>query len=237
MFDFEALKTEEKSQAVKDYTGYQELLRSIARDECQLSKPEILQIIERADADVTQLETDVAWRRERDKMITELQQMPKYRAKLEALTTTLNQMHAELEKIKAEYEAKSNPIWWERKRLDDHICDVSYYGNELFESCREANLKVEYETLRDSWDNRAESNLYDRQHSLDSKITEARSNYHYHDRNITIESDEKKRFYKEQIKALEAEYEAIELKKIEVAQQKADHEAALEKIRQQMIFS
>jgi hypothetical protein len=62
MFDFEALKIEEKNQFVKDDNEYQELLRSIERNECKLSKQEVLRIIERADADVTQLEADVQWR-------------------------------------------------------------------------------------------------------------------------------------------------------------------------------
>jgi hypothetical protein len=83
MFDFEALKVEEKNQFIKDDNEYQELLRSIAKNERKRSKQEVLRIIERADADVTQLEADVQWRQKRDKIIAEFKCVPEYRTKQE----------------------------------------------------------------------------------------------------------------------------------------------------------
>jgi hypothetical protein len=193
--------------------------------------------VERADADVTQLEAVVAWRRERDKMIAEVHRIGEYRVQSDELTGNLNKMDAELETFQKEHDAKYHPIRWERNQLDGKVKTAQNYRNTLVESCRDANLKLEYETLRDSWDNRLESNLNERQCRIQSEMMEARSNYQYHERNFTIDRDDQKRFYKERIKTLEAEHEAIELKKIDVAKQKGDLETALEKLREAMIFA
>jgi hypothetical protein len=234
-FDFAALKSEEKMQAVKDYTAYQDLLRSIANDECTLSKQEVLRIIERADADVTQLESDVAWRRERDKMIAEIHRIEEYRTKSDALTDTLKKMTADFKRYEEEYEAKFYPIQRERNQLDGKAKTAQSYRDTLIESCRDANLKLEYETLRDSWDKRLESNLHERQCRIESELADARSGYERSDKTLTIDRDDQKRFYKERIKELEAESKAIELKKTDVARQKSDLETALEKLREAMI--
>jgi hypothetical protein len=237
MFDFEALKVEEKNQFVKDDNEHQELLRSIAKNECQLSKQEVLRIVERADADVTQLEADVRWRQERDKMIAELKRVPEYRTKKEELTVTLQKMWDDLQKVKEEYKTKRYPLYWKRNQFDDKIRAAEDYRRNLFETFRNTNLKLEYETLRQQWDDRAEAYLYERQRRIQDEISDAQSNYERVKKTITIDQDEKKRYYKEQIKSLEAEYEAIELKKLETATKKAEHESALEKLREQIIFA
>jgi predicted DNA-binding protein YlxM (UPF0122 family) len=237
MFDFTALTSEENTQAVKDYTAYQDLLRSIVNDECTLSKQEVLRIIERADADVTQLEADVAWRRERDKMIAEIHRIEEYRTKRDALTDTLKKMTADFKRYEEEYEAKFYPIQRERNQLGGKVKTATGYRNTLAESCRDVKLKLEYETLCDSWDNRLESNLHERQCRIQSELADAKSGYERSNKTLTIDRDGKKRLYKERIKELEAESQAIELKKIEVAQQKAGYETALEKLREAMIFA
>jgi hypothetical protein len=237
MFDFEALKVEEKNQFVKDDNEYQELLRSIAKNECQLSKQEVLRIIERADADVTQLEADVQWRQKRDKMIAELQCVPEYRTKKEELDVTLQKMWDDLQKVKDEYETKRHPLAYEYDQLDKKIRTAEDYRCELFKTCRNKNLKLEYETLQQEWDDRAECYLYERQRQIRDKISDAQSNYERAKNTITVDQGDQKRYYKEQIKSLDAEYEAIELKKLEIAKKKTEHEAALEKLYEQMTFA
>ncbi|MDR2116761.1 MAG: hypothetical protein LBP87_10330 [Planctomycetaceae bacterium] len=237
MFDFEALKVEEKNQFVKDANEYQELLRSIARNECKLSRQDVLRIIERADADVNQLEADVQWRQRRDEKIAELKRVPEYRTQKEELNATLQTMRDDLQKVKNEYETKRYPLACQYDQLDQKIRTAQDYRSELFETCRNTNLKLEYETLQEQWDNRAENYLYERQGQIGDKISDAQSNYERAKKTITIDQDDKKRRYKEQIKSLSAEYEAIELKKLELAKKKAEHEAALEKLREQMIFA
>jgi hypothetical protein len=237
MYDFEALKTEEKNQSVKDYTEYQELLRSIAQNKCTLSKSEVLRIIERANADVTQLQTDVEWRCKRDEMIAELKRVPEYRTQRDELTATLQKLADEFKKVKEEYVAKSDPLYWKRDQFCNKINKAEDCRRTLFESCRDTNLKVEYETLQQQWDNHIEKNLYNRQEGIQSELSDARYQYKYYDNNFTVDRDEQKRYYKERIKSLEAEYDAIELKKSEIATKKAQHEAALEQLREQMIFA
>jgi hypothetical protein len=237
MFDFEALKVEEKNQFVKDDNEYQELLRSIAKNECQLSKQEVLRIIERADANVTQLEADVRWRQERDKMIAELKRVPEYRTQKEELTATLKKLSDDFKKVKKEYETKSNPLYCQQDQLDNKIRTAEDYRYKLFETCRNTNLKLEYDTLQKQWDDRAETYLYERRRRIQDEISDAKSNLEHAKRTLTIDQDEKKRYYKEQIKSLDAEYEAIELKKLEIAMKKTEHEAALEKLREQMTFA
>jgi hypothetical protein len=237
MFDFEALKVEEKNQFVRDDNEYQELLRSIARGECTLPKQDVLRIIERADADVNQLEADVQWRQKRDKMIAEFKRVPEYRTQIEELTATLQKMADDFKKVKETYLAQVNPLDWQCEQLKNQVYTAEKYSQELFETCRNTNLKLEYETLQQQWDNRAETYLYDRQHQIRNKISEAKTNYEISDKTLTIDRKDTMRFYKEQIKSLNAEYEAIELKKLEIAKKKAEHEAALEKLREQMILA
>jgi hypothetical protein len=237
MFDFEALKVEEKNQFVKDDNEYQELLRSIARNECNLTKQEVLRIIERADADVTQLEADVQWRQKRDKMIAEVKCVPEYRTQKEELSATLQKMWDDLQKVKDEYETKRYPLAYKHDQLDDKIRAAEDYRCDLFDTCRNKNLKLEYETLQQQWDNSTENYLYERQRQIRDKISDAKSNYERAKTTITVDQNEKKRYYKEQIKSLDAEYEAIELKKSELAKKKAEHAAALEKLYEQMVLA
>lgn len=237
MFDFEALKVEEKNQFVKDDNEYQELLRSIARGECTLSKQEVLRIIERADADVNQLEADVQWRQKRDEKIAEVKRVPEYRTQKEELSITLQKMWDDFQKVKEEYEAKRYPLSWQFNQLDGKIRAASDYRRELFDTCRNTNLKLEYKTFEQQWDNRIVTYLYDQQDQIRSKISDAKSNYEHAKTTITIDQESKKRHYREQIKSLDAEYEAIELKKSELAKKKAEHEAALEKLYEQMVLA
>ncbi|MDR1291293.1 MAG: hypothetical protein LBK06_08830 [Planctomycetaceae bacterium] len=157
--------------------------------------------------------------------------------KKEELTATLQKLLDDFKKVKEEYETKCNLLYYQHDQLDSKIRTAGDYRYKLFETCRNTNLKLEYDTLQKQWDDRTETYLYERRRQIQDKISDAQSNYECAKKTLTIDQEDKKRYYKEQIKSLDAEYEAVELKKLEIATKKTEHEAALEKLCEQMVFA
>jgi chromosome segregation ATPase len=146
-------------------------------------------------------------------------------------------MYAEFQKLEKEYETKSHPIRFERDGLDKKVSEASGYQNELHLSCRDAALKMEYETAQRGWDSRFEADVYERYRNVGYQIADLKTqqNNVYH--TISRDRDDKLADLKDRIRSLEEELTVIESKKLQLAEQKTAHEKAVEEVRQRMIFS
>jgi hypothetical protein len=236
-FDFNSLVTAEKQQSVDDHAVYHVVLREIARDECTRPQSEILRLLERCERDTSDLKADVEWRVERDEKIAEIKREEEYRTKNAERLAKLKAMREAFEKVEAEYDAARNPIIWESDVLDDKLRNVERYRAQLFESCRDTNLKLELEVLESSFNesNRLDIELYDRQRSIRNKISQLE--FDRENLPITQDRQERKKDIKQEIKRLQEEWQQIEIKKGEIAQKKVEHQKAVAALREKMIFS
>ena len=236
-FDFNSLVAAEKQQSVDDHVEYQTVLREIARNECERPQSEILRLLERCERDTSDLKADVEWRVERDEKITEIKRAEEYRTKNDELLAELRSMRAEFEKVEAEYHAARRPIIGESDTLDVKLRQIEYYRDDLYKSCRDTHLQLELDVLESSSNdrNRIESDLYDRQRAISSRI----SQLEYERENLPITQDrrDRKKDLKQEINRLQDEYQQIEVKKGEIARKQAEHQQAIDALREKMIFS
>jgi chromosome segregation ATPase len=236
-FDFNSLVAAEKQQSLDDLAEYQEVLREIARNECQRPEAEILRLLERCERDTGDLKSDVDWRVERDNKIAEIKREEEYRTKNDELLAKLRSMREEFKKLEAEYHAKRDPLCWESQALEEKLRNLDRSRGDLYESCRDNNLKLELKVLESSFtaEHRFEVELYERQRTIRSKIAQLE-----HDREdlpITIDRQERRKAFKHEIKQLQEEWEQLEVKKGEIEQKKVEHKQAVAAIRERMIFS
>ena len=234
-FNFESLADAEKNQSVQDELAYKELLREIAADKCTRSDAEVLEILRRAGRDGKTLEEDAAERAKRDSMIADLKRLDVIQAERDELLRQAKTMREEFEKIETEYEEKRNPILWKIDGLDKTIREIERYRDRLYENCPDTQLKIDLDILEKQFDHRAEAYLYERQRKIESEIRDAQQELGK--KVISPTRKDEERFHKAKIKELQAEFQQIETKKEELAQMKAEHKAAVEKIKEQMIFA
>ncbi|MCL2305383.1 MAG: hypothetical protein FWC43_08580 [Planctomycetaceae bacterium] len=236
-FDFDSLVAAEKQQSLDDLAEYQEVLREIARNECNRPESEVLRLLERCDRDTGDLKADVEWRVERDNKIAEIQRDAEYRTKNDELLAKLRSMREEFEKLKAEYEAKRNPFCWESNALEDKLRNIERFRDDLYESCRDNNLKLELQVLESSFsaEHRIETELFARQRAIRSEISQRE--YERENLPITIDRNERKKDLKQKIRQLQEEWEQLEVKKGEIEQKKSEHKQAVATLRERMIFS
>ncbi len=234
-FNFESLAVAEKRQSIQDEQNYQNLLREIAADHCTRSDDEVLQIVQRAERDVKTLEEDAAERAERDRMIAAVKSEPELQGKSDDLLKQYKTLRAEFEKIQKEYENKWNPLCHERDRLEKQFREIRGYRSKLYGNCPDKRLVLELEMLEHQWDDRAEEFLYERQNRIDSEIRYMKQDL---ERNIiSPHRREEQRALKAKIKELQSEFEEIEVKKSELAAKKMEHENAVAKHREAMMFA
>jgi len=236
-FDFDSLVAAEKQQSLDDLALYQEVLREIARNECDRPESEILRLLERCDRDTSDLKSDVEWRTGRDEKIAEIKRKEEYRTKNAALLARLQSMREEFEKAEAEYEEARNPVIWESDALEDKLRTINRYRNDLYESCRDTNLKLELQVLEATAvaDHQIETELFTRQRAIRNEISQRE----YERENLPLSPDqrEQKKDLKQRIRQLQEEWEQLEVKKGEVEQKKAVNKQAVEAIKEKMIFS
>ena len=234
-FDFNSLATAEKQQSIDDHAEYQEVLREIARDECERTEAEILRLLERCGRDTSDLKADVEWRVLRDEQIAEIQHEEEYRTRNAELLAKLKLLREEFEKVEAEYNAARYPIIWESDNLEKKIRNLSNVRRQLLESCRDTNLKIELQVLEASFDAGIESELYSRQEQIHNEISQLE--YQLANLPITLDRRDRQKDIKLGIKQLQDEYRQFELKKNEIAQKKVEHRQAIDAHREKMILS
>jgi hypothetical protein len=234
-FDFNSLATAEKQQSIDDHAEYQEVLREIARDECERTEAEILRLLERCGRDTSDLKADVDWRIERDEQITEVKREDEYHAKNTELLARLKSLSDEFKKVEAEYHTARNPIIWESNALDKKIRDISGFRSKLLETCRDTNLKIELQVLDASLDHEIEHKLFKRQEKIGSEISQLQ--YQLANLPISFDRRDRQKDIKLEIQALQDEWQQLELKKGEMAQKKIEHRKMLDAHREKMIFS
>jgi len=234
-FDFTSLVAAEKKQSVDDLAEYQVVLREIARDECDRPQAEILRLLERCERDTSDLQSDVEWRVKRDEQIAEVKRAEEYAKRNVELLDQLKSMRGEFEKVQSEYNAKRYPIIAESDALDSKLRTIERYRDDLYDSCRDTNLKLELKSLESSFDRYTESTLYKRQEQINSEIRQLQ----YKLGNVPIMPNRPERIkeLKREIKELQEEWQKLELKKTEIAQKKIEHQQAVDAIREKMIFS
>jgi hypothetical protein len=236
-FDFNSLVAAEKQQSLDDLAEYQVVLREIARNECDRPQSEILRLLERCERDTSDLQADVEWRVERDEKIAEIKRAEEYRTKNAELLAKLKSMREAFEKAEAEYDATRYPIIYESDALEDKLRKIDYYRDDLYGSCRDANLKLELKVHESSFDGQRQiiSDLYARQREINSSIADWE--YKREHLPITIDRDEQKKEIKKKIKRLQDEWQQLEEKKIEFEQKQAEHQRAVDAVREKMIYS
>jgi chromosome segregation ATPase len=236
-FDFDSLVAAEKQQSLDDLAEDQEVLREIARYECNRPEAEILRLLERCDRDTGDLKSDVQWRGKRDEQIAEVRRDAEYRTKNDELLAKLRSMREEFKKLEAEYEAKRKPLCRESDALDEKLRSIERFRHDLYESCRDNNLKLELQVLESSFtaEHRIEIELFERQRAIRSEISQRE--YEREDLPITIDRNERKKNLKQRIRQLQEEWEQLEAKKGEIEQKKVEHKQAVAAIRERMIFS
>ena len=236
-FDFNSLVAAEKQQSLDDHAEYQIVLREIASDTCDRPQAEILRLLERCERDTSDLQSDVEWRVKRDEQIAEIKRENEYRTKNTELLAKLKVMREDFEKVQAEYNAKRNPIIGESNSLDEKLYNIDRYRDDLFDSCRDANMKIELEVLKSSFSDqdRMENGLFARQRAISSEISQLE--YERDHLPITVDREAQKKDLKQKIKRLQDEWQQLEARKDEIAQRKAEHQQAIGVLREKMIFS
>ena len=234
-FDFDSLVAAEKQVSLDDLAEYQIVLREIARDKCERPKAEILRLLERCERDTSDLKGDVEWRVERDEKIAEINRKEEYLARETELHAQAKVLDDEFAKVQAEYQAARNPISWERDAISEKLRTIDKYRYNLYESCRDTNLKLELETVEASFDHRAEGILEHRQYLLDNEIKELKCKHD--EKVIKPYRAEEKQELKRKIRELQEEWQKLELKKGEITQKKIEYQQAIDAIREKMIFS
>ena len=146
-------------------------------------------------------------------------------------------MREEFEKAEAEYEAARDPVIWESDALEDKLRNINRYRNDLYESCRDTNLKLELQVLEAASvaDHQIETELYTRQCAIRNEI--AQREYERENLPLSPDKQERKKGLKQRIRQLQEELEQLEVKKGEVERKKAAHKQAVEAIKEKMIFS
>jgi len=236
-FDFTSLISAEKQQSVDDLAEYQVVLREIANGKCERPEAEILRLLERCDRDTSDLQSDVEWRVGRDEKIAEILRKEEYLARDAELQNTAKAkaMREEFEKVEAEYEAAHSPLLWESNALDQKIRNIRRHREDLYQSCRDTNLKLELEVLNSSFDHYTESTACKRQEQLDSEIRQLK--YNLDNVPIMPNRPEHIKELKRKIRELQEEWQKLELKKAEIEQKKIEHQQAIDAIREKMFFS
>ena len=234
-FDFNSLVAAEKQQSVDDHANYQNLLREVANHECTRSEAEILRLLERNDRCVKDLQEDAEWRITRDEKIAEVKREEEYVRQRDEAVAEREAIREEFRKIKEEYERKEEPFDCEINRLNANIRNIHGFRSELYETCRDVPLQLELESREASWDDNADSFLYERQRSVSREIERVR--HQLNELPITQNRTEVQRELRNKLRSLENEYAEIEAKKAEFEQKRLRHKEELEKVRQRMIFS
>jgi hypothetical protein len=235
-FDFNSLAAAEKQQSIDDLAEYQEVLREIARDQCERPQAEILRLLERCERDTDDLQADVAWRVKRDEQIAEIKREEEYRTKNAELLARLKTMREEFEKVEAEYHAARYPLCLESQALEEKLRNHWLYRRDLLESCRDTHLKIEMQVLKDSCDiDRTETALHSRQNKIQSEISHLK--YQLENQPLTRSWSEQKRSRQLEIKRLQEEWQQLESKKGEIAQKKIEHKQAVDAMQEKMILS
>ena len=236
-FDFSSLVAAEKQQSIDDLAEYQVVLREIARNECDRPQAEILRLLERCGRDTSDLQADVEWRTERDEKIAEIKRAKEYRTKNAELLAKLQSLREEFEKAEAEYDATRYPVIYESDALEEKLRKIEYYRDDLYESCRDANLKLELKVIESFFDGQKQiiSDLYSRQRVISSSIADLEHNRDHLP--ITIDRDDRKKDLKREIKRLQEEWQQLEEKKVEFEQKQVDHQQTVDAIRKKMIYS
>jgi hypothetical protein len=234
-FDFSTLVAAEKQQSLDDHAEYQAVLREIASDKCDRPQSEILRLLERCERDTSDLKSDVEWRVKRDEQIAEIKREKEYRTKNAELLAKLQSLREEFEKGEAEYDNTRYPIIYESDALEESLRNIDRYRANLFQTCRDTNLKLELQVLESSFDHRIEPELYARQNAIRSEISQLE--YQRENLPITPDRSEHKKSLKQEIKRLQDEWEQIEIKKGEIARKKTEHQWAVAALREKMILS
>ena len=234
-FDFTSLVAAEKQQSIDDLAEYQTVLREIANDKCERTDAEILRLLERCGRDSSDLQSDVDWRIKRDKLIAEIKREEEYRTKNDELLAQAKAMREEFEKIETEYHATRNPLLWESNALDEKLRTIGNYRYDLYQSCRDVNLKLELEVLNATLDRHTAGIACRQQEQLGSEIKQLQ--YELDEKKIEPNRSERQDERKRKIKKLQEDWQKLELKKNELAQKEIEHQQAVDVIREKMIFS
>ncbi|MCL2305323.1 MAG: hypothetical protein FWC43_08275, partial [Planctomycetaceae bacterium] len=121
--------------------------------------------------------------------------------------------------------------------LEDKLRNIERFRDDLYESCRDNNLKLELQVLESSFsaEHRIETELFARQRAIRSEISQRE--YERENLPITIDRNERKKDLKQKIRQLQEEWEQLEVKKGEIEQKKSEHKQAVATLRERMIFS